>query len=668
MHAIHSLIVDLTLITIYAGITTLLCKKFKQPIVLGYVLAGIFAGPYFDLLPTVRDKEDLTLWADIGVIFLLFGLGLEFSFKKMLNGGKAAMITANANIIFMLFIGYNTGLMLGWSTMDSFFLGSMISMSSTTIIIKAFDDLNIKKQKFTDLVFGVLIVEDLVGILLLVLLPTIALGKTIDGIELGLSTLKLVFFLILCFITGIYLVPTFLAKIQKFLTDEMLLLITVSLCFGMVLLATSSGFSSALGAFIMGSILAETELIGRIEKNLQPLKDFFGAVFFVSVGMMVDPGMFITYAEPIIVITLIVIIGKIFFSCFGFVASGQPLKTAVYGGFSLAQVGEFAFIIASLGMSLQVLTPKVYPIIVAASVITTFLTPLMIKAAEPAYKTLNRILPEKWLNYINKYATTAAMTHNEERLWSALFKNYLLRLTLFSIILYSIIAFASAIRPFIREIIPYRIPANIIMTCLTFLLMAPFLKALIGWNIITTKFIKDKLGWLFPHKQAEEIELAVKCAKEEHDNPEHSENTAAGGICTTLDDRTIRLRNFFSGTSQVSKIYYKLWMAKKANRLPLIVLTSFRILVSSFFIVTVVHKFLTENPKVTFLLLLLTIFSVSRSRWLLDQYLKIEAQFLSNLKGQRKTSAPQASVPDEEAETAKNNNAAPKAGKAEIIQ
>lgn len=198
--------------------------------------------------------------------------------------------------------------------------------------------------------------------------------------------------------------------------------------------------------------------------------------------------------------------------------------------------------------------------------------------------------------------------------------------------------------------------------------MAPFLKALIGWNIITTKFIKDKLGWLFPHKQAEEIELAVKCAKEEHDNPEHSENTAAGGICTTLDDRTIRLRNFFSGTSQVSKIYYKLWMAKKANRLPLIVLTSFRILVSSFFIVTVVHKFLTENPKVTFLLLLLTIFSVSRSRWLLDQYLKIEAQFLSNLKGQRKTSAPQASVPDEEAETAKNNNAAPKAGKAEIIQ
>ncbi len=623
MHTIHSLIIDLTLITIYAGITTLLCKKFKQPMVLGYVLAGIFAGPYFDLLPTVKDKDDLTLWADIGVIFLLFGLGLEFSFKKMLNVGKAAMITANANIIFMLFLGYNVGLLLGWSTMDSFFLGSMISMSSTTIIIKAFNDLNIKKQRFTDLVFGVLIIEDLVGILMLVLLPTIALGNSINGMALALSTLKLIFFLILCFIIGIYLVPTFLEKIQKYLTDEMLLIITISLCFGMVLLATSSGFSSALGAFIMGSILSETEFIGRIEKNVQPLKDFFGAVFFVSVGMMVDPQMFITYAEPIIVITMIVVIGRIVFSCFGFVASGETLKTAIYGGFSLAQVGEFAFIIASLGMSLNVLSPKVYPIIVAVSVITTFLTPVMMRTAEPAYKKLNRILPEKWLNYINK--TTTTTTHNEERLWSALFKNYFLRLSLFSIILYSIIVFASIIQPFIHTIIPYRIPANILLTTLTFILMSPFLKALIGWNIIATKFLKDKIIWIFPQKQAEEIEIVANCAKEEAGINEEK----------TFDDKMQRVRNFFTGKSQVSKIYYRLWMAKKANRLPLIILTSFRILVSSFFIVTVVHKFLTENSKVIFILLLLTIFSVSRSRWLLDQYLKMETQFLINLKGRK---------------------------------
>lgn len=625
MHAIHPLIIDLTLIMIYAGITTLLCKKFKQPIVLGYVLAGIFAGPYFNFLPTVKDKADLTLWADIGVIFLLFGLGLEFSFKKMINVGKSAMITASFNVVFMLFLGYSTGLLLRWSTIDSFFLGSMISMSSTTIIIKAFSDLNIRKQKFTDLVFGVLIIEDLVGILLLVLLPTVAMGTTINGTELAISTAKLIFFLILCFIIGIYIIPTFLDKVQKLLSNEMLLLITISLCFSMVLLATSSGFSSALGAFIMGSILSETELIERIEKNLQPLKDLFGAVFFVSVGMMVDPSMFITYAEPIIIITLIVIIGKILFSSFGFAISGQPLKTSIEGAFSLAQVGEFAFIIASLGMTLGVLSAKVYPIIVAVSVITTFLTPLMIKSSDKAYKKINRTLPEKWINYINKNSSLTITSNKEEKLWSALFKNYVLQLFIFSLILYSIIILATNIRPFIKDIIPYRIPANIIMTTLTFLLMSPFLKALIGWNIITTKAIRNKLYWFSSQKQNEELDLAQKCADETISIKDTD--------CTTLDDKATRLRNFFSNKNPTSKIYYKLWTAKKSNRLPLVILTSFRILVSSFFIVTVVHKFLSENPKLTFVLLLATIFFVSRSRWLLDQYLKIEEQFLKNLKG-----------------------------------
>ncbi len=626
MHELHPLIIDLTLIAIYAGLTTLLCKKLKQPIILGYILAGLLAGPHFNLLPTVTDKEDLTLWADIGVIFLLFGLGLEFSFKKMVNVGKSAMITASANIIFMLFLGYNTGLLLGWSTIDSFFLGSMISMSSTTIIIKAFSDLNIKKQKFTDLVFGVLIVEDLVGILMLVLLPTIAMGKSINGLELAISASKLIFFLILCFIMGIYLIPTLLNKIQKLLSDEMLLLITISMCFSMVWLATSSGFSSALGAFIMGSILSETILIEKIEKNLQPLKDFFGAVFFVSVGMMVDPAMFIEYAFPIFVITLIVIIGKITFSCFGFVASGQPLKTSVSGGFSLAQVGEFAFIIASLGMSLGILSNKVYPIIVAVSVITTFLTPLIITSAEPAYKKLNKALPESWLIYINKYTSSAPTTHSEERLWSALFKNYIIRLSLFSFILYSIIILSTILRPYIREIIPYRIPANIAITFFTFLLMSPFLKALLGWNVITTKFIKEKLFWLFSKKQTEEIEQAINCNNETSQKEQNS-------ICTTNDEKSVRLRNFFSEQNHIARIYYRLWMARRANRLPLIILTSFRILVCSFFIVTVVHKFLSENNKITLILLILTIFFISRSKGLLNQYLKIETQFLKNLKG-----------------------------------
>ncbi|MBP5399463.1 MAG: cation:proton antiporter [Alphaproteobacteria bacterium] len=612
MHSINSLLLDLTLITIYAGITTLLCKKLKQPIVLGYLLAGILAGPFVNLLPTVSDKEDLQLWADIGVIFLLFGLGLEFSFKKMLNVGKAAMITANANILFMLFLGYNVGLLLGWSTIDSFFLGSMISMSSTTIIIKTFADLNIKKQKFTDLVFGVLIVEDLAGVLMLVLLPTIAMGASINGWDLVLSTIKLVFFLVLCFIIGIYLVPTFLEKIQGLLSDEMLLLITISLCFGMVLLATSSGFSSALGAFVMGSILAETSVIERIQKNLRPLKDFFGAVFFVSVGMLVDPSMLITYAKPILVITMVVVVGITFFSMLGFIASGQSLKTAVSGAFSLAQVGEFAFIIASLGMSLGVLSNKVYPIIVAVSVITTFITPMMMKSSDKAFTLLNKIMPKTWQEYITQYSSSAKVTHNEERLWSALFKSYLIRLSVFSIVLYSILLCGVALRPYVRYIIPYRIPANIIMTTIVLLLMSPFLKALMGWSIISGKSVKEKLNSIRNKGSEKPAETA-------------EENLAS------LSAESGALRNFWGGKNQISKIYYKLWYAKKTNRLPLVILTSFRVLVSSFFIVTVIHHFLSENPKLTVALLLLTIFFVFKSRWLLEQYLKIENQFMRNL-------------------------------------
>ena len=417
MHGLHPLIVDLTLITIYAAITTLVFKKLKQPTVLGYVLAGIFAGPYFDLVPTVTDKANLDLWADIGVIFLLFSLGLEFSFKKMMAVGKSAMITATLNIFLMLFVGYYVGMFLGWTTSDSFFLGSMISMSSTTIIIKAFDDLNIKKQKYTDLVFGVLVIEDIVGILLLVLLPTVAIGNGINGGDLGLSVLKLLTFLILCFVCGIYIVPTALRKIKNFLTDEMLLLVSVALSLSMVYLAVYFGFSSALGAFVMGSILSETGVIHRVEKVIKPLKDFFGAVFFVTVGMMVNPEMFVTYAYPIFIITMVVLVGMVVFSTLGCVISGQTLKTAVYCGFSLAQVGEFAFIIATLGMSLKVIDDFVYPIIVAVSVITTFLTPIMMKSSEKAYNVLCKVLPEKWQEYIEQNARSDKTTNAEEQLW-----------------------------------------------------------------------------------------------------------------------------------------------------------------------------------------------------------------------------------------------------------
>ena len=621
MHTIHTLILDLTLITIYAAIVTLLFKKLKQPTVLGYILAGILAGPYFDLLPTVTDRENLSLWADIGVIFLLFGLGLEFSFKKMINVGKAAMITANANILFMLFLGYNTGLLLGWTTMDSFFLGSMISMSSTTIIIKAFDDLNIKKQKFTDLVFGVLVVEDLVGILLLVLLPTIALGSTIDSEALLFSTGKLILFLVLCFVTGIYLVPTLLKKIDSFLNDEQLLLVMIALCFGMVALANYSGFSSALGAFIMGSILAETPLIERIEKTIKPLKDFFGAVFFVSVGMMVNPAMFIEYAWPICVITFIVMAGKVAFSCFGFIVSGQPLKTSVLGAFSLAQVGEFAFIIASLGMSLGVLHKQVYPIIVAVSVITTFFTPMMIKFAEPMFNVIKRYLPEKWQEFLAKHAAGQKETKSEERLWNMLLKNYLLRLILFIMINYAVIGFSNYfVRPWVHQYLP-NMAARAAVTAITLLLMSPFLKALIGWETILPVVLSEKFRPL--SETANQLFKVNIC-----------ENKMVQKVKDTLSScESENIKNLFVSNSQVATVYYKLWKAKKANRLPLLFLTSFRMLIVCFFIMTVVHQFLTENSKVIFCLVLISLVMLSQSRWLFEQYMKIEKQFLDNLNG-----------------------------------
>lgn len=621
MHTIHTLILDLTLITIYAAIVTLLFKKLKQPTVLGYILAGILAGPYFDLLPTVTDRENLSLWADIGVIFLLFGLGLEFSFKKMINVGKAAMITANANILFMLFLGYNTGLLLGWTTMDSFFLGSMISMSSTTIIIKAFDDLNIKKQRFTDLVFGVLVVEDLVGILLLVLLPTIALGSTIDGEALLFSTGKLVLFLVLCFVAGIYLVPTMLKKIDNFLNDEQLLLVMIAMCFGMVALANYSGFSSALGAFIMGSILAETPLIERIEKTIKPLKDFFGAVFFVSVGMMVNPAMFLEYAFPICVITFIVMAGKVAFSCFGFIVSGQPLKTSVLGAFSLAQVGEFAFIIASLGMSLGVLHKQVYPIIVAVSVITTFFTPMMIKFAEPMFNVIKRYLPEKWQVFLAQHVVGQKESKSEERLWNMLLKNYLLRLILFIMINYAVIGFANYfVRPWVHQYLP-NMAARAVVTVITLLLMSPFLKALIGWETVLPVFFAEKMRPL--------SEISQKLCKFYF-----CKNKVVQKVKDTLNVcETENLKNLFVSNNQVATVYYKLWKAKKANRLPLLFLTSFRMLIVCFFIMTVVHQFLTENSKVIFGLVIISLVMLSQSRWLFEQYMKIEKQFLDNLNG-----------------------------------
>ena len=674
MHGLHPLIVDLTLITIYAAITTLLFKKLKQPMVLGYLLAGIFAGPYFNLVPTVTDHANLSLWADIGVIFLLFSLGLEFSVKKMFAVGKSAIITATLNIFLMLFVGYYIGMLIGWSTSDSFFLGSMISMSSTTIIIKAFDDLNIKKQKFTDLVFGILVIEDIAGILMLVLLPTIAVGNSIDGSEIGLSILKLAAFLILCFVTGIYLIPTALRKLKDFVNDEMLLLVAVALCLSMVFLAVYFGFSSALGAFIMGSILSETGVIERVEHIIKPLKDFFGAVFFVTVGMMVNPQMFITYAYPIAVITCVVLVGMVIFSIFGLVISGQNLKTAVSCGFSLAQVGEFAFIIATLGMSLGVIDDFVYPIIVAVSVITTFLTPIMIKSAPKFQKYLERTLPENWLAFINQNAKSHAVASEENQMWVDLFKISFIRMFIFSFILAAIIAVVKLwIRPYALAWLP-NLAARILTTAIALLLMAPFLTGLAGRNILpsvtvdglkhtikaTSEKTAEKLLAISPfkrliiylnrfifHKIMRRFNVTLHLFRRriwsqpsaDEDIPEDQRKfTMSQQLKTVICDNTgtvkDSVKNIISKDS-VSRIYTDLWFTNKIYRPSLLILTSVRMLVVSFFIVTAVHQFLTENPKVIFLLLLASIWLIMRSQWLFNQYIRIESHFLDNLNGDK---------------------------------
>ncbi len=625
MHELHPLIVDLSLMTIYAAITTLIFKKLKQPTVLGYLLAGIFAGPHFNFLPTVSDFSNLALWADIGVIFLLFSLGLEFSYTKMISVGKSALLTATLNIFLLLFFGYYIGLFLGWTILNSFFLGAMISMSSTTIIIKAFEDLNIKKQRFTDLVFGVLIIEDIMGILLLVLLPTIALSKSLDGGVLWLSTTKLLFFLVLSFVAGIYIIPSILRKLSDFINDEMLLLIAVTLVLSMVCLAVYSGFSSALGAFLVGSVLSETVVIARIENIIKPLKDFFGAVFFISVGMMVQPQMFVVYSKPILIITLVVLVGKIILSVFGFVMSGQTLKTSVQGGFALAQVGEFAFIIAALGMNLKVLDDFVYPVIVAVSVITTFLTPLMIKFSPSAYKLLERRLPKNWLNNITQLSKPKPTELTEERLWRALFKSCFIRMAFFALILYTILIFCGqVIRPIINAHFE-GINARLLLTLITLLLMSPFLKGLIGWNI-TLSDVAFKFFGMFKRK-------TNKSATEICHTTITKSPLTKPFLKHTLKNTQHHFKQFLISNKRIAKMYAILWYVRKANRIPLLVLTSFRLIVAMFFIVTTVRQFLSEDIKVTFLLLVVSLLLISGSQMLLNQYLKMEKQFLYNLNG-----------------------------------
>ncbi|GEP94099.1 cation:proton antiporter [Chitinophaga cymbidii] len=478
---------DLALILGAAAVTTLIFKKLKQPLVLGYLIAGILVGPYFDLFPTIKEKGNIEVWAEIGVIFLLFSLGLEFSFKKLMKVGGSASITALVEVLVMLCLGYGTGRLLGWSQMDSIFLGGVLSISSTTIIIRAFDELGVKGQKFAGLVFGILVVEDLVAIVLLVLLSTLAVSQQFAGQEMLISVVKLVFFLIIWFIGGIFFIPTLLKKTKSLMSEETLLVTSVSLCLLMVVLATQVGFSAALGAFIMGSILAETTQAEKIEHLVKSVKDLFGAIFFVSVGMLINPKMLQVHLGPVILITLITIFGKTLSTTIGAVLSGQPLKSSVQAGMSLAQIGEFSFIIATLGLTLKVTSDFLYPIAVAVSAVSTFTTPYMIKVAEPFYNWLDKRIPGKWKAALARYST-GAQTISQASDWQLVLKGYAINTVVFSVIIIAIGLLSSL----------YLLPqvdgwfgqewGRVITAVITLIVMMPFLWALAVRQVQTTAF------------------------------------------------------------------------------------------------------------------------------------------------------------------------------------
>ncbi|MCM2352364.1 MAG: cation:proton antiporter [Pseudobdellovibrio sp.] len=446
MH-LPELIQDLGFILITAAVVTLIFKKLNQPVVLGYLIAGFLVSSHVPYFPNVKDVASIKIWAEIGIIVLLFGLGLEFSFKKLVQTGRSATITAVFEVIFMLVSGFIFGQIMGWNQIDSLYLGGILSISSTAIIIRAFDELGLKSQKFVSLVFGVLIIEDIVAILLLVLLSTVAISRELSGQELIVSGFRLGFFLILWFIVGIYMLPTIMRKIKKYLNNETMLIVSLGLCLAMVSIATYAGFSPALGAFVMGSILAETSEGPRIEKILHPIKDLFAAVFFVSVGMMIDPAILQEYAWQIVLITLITIAGKILSTTVGALISGVSFRHSVQAGMSLAQIGEFSFIIATLGLTLKVTSDFLYPIAVSVSAITTFATPYLIRNSDRLQNFLHHKLPENFFARVEKYQTAFVAEQSEVGLVKILWRAYGWKTLLNGVLVLAIVSVGVLLRP-----------------------------------------------------------------------------------------------------------------------------------------------------------------------------------------------------------------------------
>ena len=491
MSHLPAIIGDLAYILICAGLVTLLFKRLGQPLVLGYIVAGFVAGPHMSFTPTVGDTGSIQTWADIGVIFLMFTLGLEFSVKKIFKMGIRPVVAACVVMFCMMSLGDLVGHLLGWSSINSLFLGGMLAMSSTTIIYKAFDDLGLRQKKFAGEVLSVLILEDILGILLMVVLSAVAVSRHLEGMSLALSLMKLAFFLILWFTIGVFVLPTFLKKSQRWMSGETILIVSVGLCFALVALAAKVGYSSALGAFMMGSIMAETTHAETIERVVGPVKDLFGAIFFVSVGMLVDPAIIVAYWPAVCVITLTIIFGQMIFGTLSFVLSGESLRTAMQCGFSLTQIGEFAFIIASMGISLGVMGDFLYPVVVAVSVVTTFLTPYMIKAALPAYSMLARLIPERALNRLDSRGSAGNESRSD---WHTLLHALAMQTIIYFTLSVAVATLSlGAFVPLLRAVLGLY-AGSALALLLTLALLSPLLRAIVmrknhslEWQSITKR-------------------------------------------------------------------------------------------------------------------------------------------------------------------------------------
>ncbi len=566
MAHLPQIIIDLSMILLVAGFTTILFKKINQPVVLGYIIAGFITGPHFNFFPTISDTTNIQTWSEIGVIFLLFALGLEFSFYKLKSVGSTAFIAVTIILGGMFGCGFLCGSLLGWNQTDSLFLGCMLTMSSTIIIIKAYDDLKLKNERFASIVLGILIIEDIAAIVMMVMVSTLAAATAdISTLDLAKSIVRLIFFLILWFVLGMYLIPTFFKKTAKLVNDETLIVASTGLCLGMVVLATNMGFSSALGAFIMGSLIAEAPNAEHIEHLIKPLKDLFGAIFFVSVGMLVNPSLLVEYALPILCIILVTIFGQIIFSTTGVLASGQDLKTAMRCGFSLTQVGEFSFILASMGSSLGLTSAFLYPIIVAVSVTTTFTTPFCIMAAEPAYEMVSKLLPAKVLNLIQRYTNNSTDSSKEDADWPKLLRGYFTKMIIFITLLIAIATGSKFyLLPYFSDTLNLPL-ANILAGVITLIIMAPILRALL-------------------------------------------QNRAGN-----------------------AELFSVLWLKKRANHLPLLILVFFKILTSAFALYFVFNTIIGLQSFLSVIALLAVSYYISSSDWLLSEYLRIESRFLINL-------------------------------------